>query len=217
MTFSGWMTGIALAAFLSMPAAAAQPQDKAEVALRAAMEKETVEGDVKGAIEQYKKLAQNTNKSVAAQALVRLGECYEKQGNADARKTYEQVLSKFGYQKEAVAQARARLAALGGSVSAGGTGGFVTRRVLTDASGVRGVLTPDGKYISNIDGKTGDMVQFEIASGQTSRITNRGPVSEKGDAYELPVYSRDGKQIAYCSYTKENDWGPQLRIRSLDG
>ena len=61
MTFSRWMTGVALAAFLSAPAAPAQPQDKAEVALRAAMEKETVEGDVKGAIEQYKKLAQNNN------------------------------------------------------------------------------------------------------------------------------------------------------------
>ena len=42
-----------------------------------------------------------------AAALVRLGECYEKQGNAEARKTYEQVLSRFGDQTEAVAQARA--------------------------------------------------------------------------------------------------------------
>ncbi len=96
-------------------------------------------------------------------------------------------------------------------------GGLVARRVLADASGVSGVLTPDGKYISSMDKTTGDMVQFEVASGQTSRITNRGPAPEKGDVYELPVYSRDGKQIAYCSYTKENDWGPQLRIRNLDG
>ena len=96
-------------------------------------------------------------------------------------------------------------------------GGLVARRVLADASGVGGVLTADGKYISSMDKGTGDMVQFEVASGQTSRITNRGPAPEKGDVYELPVYSRDGKQIAYCSYTKENDWGPQLRIRNLDG
>jgi Tol biopolymer transport system component len=210
MTFSGWMTGIALAAFLSMPAAAAQPQDRAEVALRAAMEKETVEGDVKGAIEQYKKLAQNNNKSVAARALVRLGECYEKQGNADARKTYEQVLSKFADQKEAVAQARARLLALGGG---GGAGGLVARRVLTDAA--EGALTADGKYISSIDRDTGDVVQFEVASGQRSRITNRGPWSETEKSYEDYTFSRDGKQIAYYSYTK--DRGSQLRIRNLDG
>ena len=87
---------------IAQPGGAAQNQDKAEVALKAAMDKEIVDGDLKAAIEQYKKLAQNNNKSVAARALVRLGQCYEKQGNADARKTYEQVLSRFGDQKEAV-------------------------------------------------------------------------------------------------------------------
>jgi beta-lactamase regulating signal transducer with metallopeptidase domain/Tol biopolymer transport system component len=96
-------------------------------------------------------------------------------------------------------------------------GGLVARRVLTDASGLDGVLTPDGKYISSMDKGTGDLVQFEIASGQTSRITNRGPAPAKGDAYSLPVYSRDGKQIAYASYTKENDGRCELQIRNLDG
>jgi Tol biopolymer transport system component len=105
-----------------------------------------------------------------------------------------------------------RLAALGGP---GGAGGLVARRVLTDASGVGGVLTPDGKYISKIDLDTGDVVQFEVASGQTRRITNRGPAHETGDSYANPVYSRDGKQIAYNSYTK--DWDNHLRIRNLDG
>ena len=80
--------------------AAGQKTDSAEVQLAGAMKKEVVDGDLKGAIEQYKKLAQNANKSVAARALVRLGECYEKQGNAEARKTYEQVLSKFADQAE---------------------------------------------------------------------------------------------------------------------
>ena len=143
---------------------------------------------------------------------MRLGECYEKQGNADARKTYEQVLSKFADQKEAVAQARARLAALG---VRGAAGGLVARRVLPDATGVDGVLTADGKYISSIDRDTGDVVQFEVASGQRSRITNRGPWSEAEKSYEDYTFSRDGKQIAYYSYTK--DRSSQLRIRNLDG
>jgi len=43
---------------------------KAEVALRAAIEKETVQGDLKGAIEQYKKLANNSDHAVAAKALI---------------------------------------------------------------------------------------------------------------------------------------------------
>ena len=63
-------------------------------------------------------------------------------------------------------------------------GGLVTRRVLTDASGVDGVLTADGKYIRGIDQDTGDVIQIEVASGQRSRITNTGPWSESENWYE---------------------------------
>jgi Tol biopolymer transport system component len=66
-----------------------------------------------------------------------------------------------------------------------------------------------------MDRGTGDVVQFEVASGQTSRITNRGPWSETENNYQYQAFSRDGKQIAYNSYAK--DWVRQLRIRNLDG
>jgi tetratricopeptide (TPR) repeat protein len=66
-----------------------------EVALRAAMEKETVKGDLKGAIDQYKKLAQGKDRAVAAKALVRMGQCYEKLGDAEARKAYERVVREY--------------------------------------------------------------------------------------------------------------------------
>jgi beta-lactamase regulating signal transducer with metallopeptidase domain/Tol biopolymer transport system component len=99
-------------------------------------------------------------------------------------------------------------------------GGLVARRVLADASGVVGVLTPDGRYIRGIDWDTGDVVQFEVASGQTSRITNRGPWSKTETALEDQVFSRDGKQIAYdveSSDPNTKEWLYQLRIRNLDG
>ena len=97
----------------------------------------------------------------------------------------------------------------------GGAKGLVTRRVLADASGVGGVLTADGKYIRGIDWETGDVVQFDVASGQKSRITNKGLWSETEKSYEDQAFSRDGKQIAYNSYTK--DWVPQVQIRNMDG
>ncbi len=97
-------------------------------------------------------------------------------------------------------------------------GGLIARRVLADASGVVGVLTPDGKYISKIDWDTGDVVRFEVANGQTSRITNTGPVSETGRALGAQAFSRDGRQIAYNWAMKDNsDRLYQLRIRNLDG
>jgi Tol biopolymer transport system component len=176
--------------------------------------KEEGEGALQDAINFYNQVADNSNadKSLQAKALLHIGMCYEKQGMKEATKAYQRLINTCPDQTEMVALAKTRLAALGGS---GGAGGLVTRRVLADASGVSGVLTPDGKYISHIDRGTGDMVQFELASGQTSRITNKGGPAAKETPYEYKTFSRDGKQIAYDSYTKDNV--PQLRIRNLDG
>ncbi len=100
-------------------------------------------------------------------------------------------------------------------------GGLVARRVLADASGIGEVLTADGKYISsNMDRSTGDVVQFEVASGQRTRITNRGPWTETDKSYENQAFSRDGKQIAYnveSSDPNTKAWVFQVRIRNLDG
>jgi Tol biopolymer transport system component len=188
--------------------------DRPDQQLQSAINKEVVEGDLKGAIELYKKIAAQpgAGRATVATALLRMGQCYEKLGNAEARTAYERVVRDFADQAGIVAQARVRLAALGGT---GGAGGLVARRVLTDASGVGEVLTADGKYIRGIDWETGDVVQFEIAGGQRTRIKNTGPWSETEKSYEYQAFSRDGKQIAYNSYTK--DWVPQLRIRNLDG
>jgi len=211
---AAWVT---VAALLTAVALAAAPQQNAseEKQLEAAVHREQVLGDVNGAIEQYKTLAQSGNRTVAAQALVRLGHCYEKLGEAqakEARVAYGRVVRDFADQTEMAAQARARLAALGGG---GGGGGLVTRQVLADASDVNGVLTADGKYIRRLEWAGGDVSQFELASGQTSRITNKGPRVERVYFVEGWAFSRDGKQIAYDMYT--TDHAPQLRIRDLDG
>jgi hypothetical protein len=58
---------IFLAAFLALPA-----QDRAELALQAAIHKETVDGDLLGAIHDYEALAHDANRVVAAKAQTRL-------------------------------------------------------------------------------------------------------------------------------------------------
>jgi len=209
-----------LCAALSAGYLASQAKDnKAEVALQAAIKTETVDGNLRGAIEQYKKIAvqPGAGRVTVATALLRMGQCYEKLGATDtreARKAYEQVVREYADQAGIVTQARVRLAALSGP-----GGGLVTRRVLPDASGVAGVLTADGKYISHIERDTGDIVQFEVASGQTRRITNRVPWSKTEDLLDDQAFSRDGKQIAYDSevLSDAKDWIPHLRIRNLDG
>src|SRR5512140_9763 len=98
----GILGGLALAA-------APQRNGQADVLFERAVQKETADGDLKGAIEMYRKLAAGANRAVAAKALIRMGQCYEKLGDADARKAYERVVREFADQKDAVAEARRRL------------------------------------------------------------------------------------------------------------
>ena len=99
-----------LAASLAVPAAAAD--DRADVLLQAAMKKEQVDGDLSGAIKQYAAIVSayfKTNRAMTAIAMVHMAECYQKMGDAESRKIFEQVVREYADQKEAVAMARARL------------------------------------------------------------------------------------------------------------
>lgn len=203
---------------LSAASSAHQAKDtRAEVALQAAIKIETIDGDLKAAIEAYRKVAATyeSDRVVAAKALVRVGQCCEKLGEAqakEARAAYGRVVRDFADQTDIAAQARARLAALGGPGSAGG---LVTRRVLADAADVDGVLTADGKYIRRLERAGGDVTQFDVATGQTSRITNKGPRVERVYFVEGWAFSRDGKRVAFDRETK--DAGSNLWVRDLDG
>ena len=74
--------GVLVAVVLvSMVAAAQEP----ERLFKAAMNTELVDGNLRLAIEQYAKVAASGNRSLAAQALMRMAECHEKLGNAEAR------------------------------------------------------------------------------------------------------------------------------------
>jgi Tol biopolymer transport system component len=54
-----------------------------------------------------------------------------------------------------------------------------------------------------------------LATGQKTRIPNKGGSEAAEGAYDYEAFSRDGKQVAYDFYTKENVF--QLRIRNFDG
>ena len=113
--FAAAVMVLAVAAVSSAQQAAS---NRAEVALQAAIKIETIDGDLRAAIAAYRKVADTyqTDRAVAAKALVRAGQCYEKLGEAqakEARATYQRVVRDYADQAETVAQARLRLAALG--------------------------------------------------------------------------------------------------------
>ena len=225
ITVASAAIALALAVGLMVVGLAAAPQQtaSAEKQLEAAIHREQVLGDVKGAIEQYKQLAQSSTRAVAAQALVHLGQCYEKLGETqlkDARATYERVVRDFGDQPELVAEARKRLAALAGPASK--PGGLQMRKIWAQDAPpvVERALTADGKYFRGIDEATGDVVQFEIATQHRTRIANKTPWTEKKRIVGQ-VFSRDGKQIVYNSYAYDlstRAWTSSVvSTRSLDG
>lgn len=179
-------------------------QDPA-VTLQRAIQLETVEGDLNAAIEHYKQVIKSSggNRSVAAKALLRLGGCFEKLGDTEARAAYERVVREFADQAETVAQARARLAALGGVSNRAARTGLAVRRLLPgSAVDVTGAPSPDGRYLSISDPDSGDLAVLEIGTGQKRRLTNKGSWST-AEAAVMSRWSPDGKKIAYVWLNKD--------------
>jgi Tol biopolymer transport system component len=202
-----------VAGLLTGSFAIAQKDDQAEVLMQAAHQKQLVEGQLEEAIQLYKRIVQehSGNHAVAAQALLEIGQCYEKLGNTEARKAYERLLRDYGDQNEAAAQARARLAALSGNTPSGGSQ-LVARRVWAGPDvHVMGSLSPDGRYLSCVDGATGDIALRDLATGKMRSLTNGGSRPE----VKASAISRDGKQVAY-NWPIEDGY-PDLRVVRVDG
>jgi len=97
--------------------AVASPSADAELDLEAAMHREIVLGDLRGAMAQYQSILARTDRSrpVAAKALFRIGECQQKSGQAEeAYNTFRRVTIDYTDQAEVVSQALIKMAAWSG-------------------------------------------------------------------------------------------------------
>src|SRR5262249_21431023 len=137
---------VTLCVFLALTVVAAQKQSSPEALLGAAIHQEEAEGNLEAAIVNYKKfLAQYANnRPLAAKAQYHLGLAYEKLGNAEARKTYEQVVRNYADQSEVVADARRHLATLEGVRS---SEPLAVRHLYTTREDFPASLTLDGHFM----------------------------------------------------------------------
>ncbi len=140
------IAGIAFIAFLgvwfSITGRAQQAPDPG-VLLRAAVEKEEVDGDLKGAIALYMQIIEkhSGNAAVAARALYHLGLCHERLGNQEARTAYRRIIDQYPGQEEQVALAKARLTELD-AASANASRKPTFRKIRIPANPGNGVLSP---------------------------------------------------------------------------
>jgi Tol biopolymer transport system component len=170
----------------------AQSPRSADVQMKAAQQKGEVEGDLKGAIEEYKKVvaAAGSNRELAAQALVRMAECYQKLGDSEAQRIYERLVREFADQPESVAVARARLRGTPTRASVG-----VTLKALPQSDGLPGGVSPDGRYLTFASWNDGQLYVRDLRTGSDRALTQRKDFNIGGSAI-----SGDATLVAYQSY-----------------
>lgn len=196
---------------------APQPDNPA-VLLRAAIEKEEVDGDLDAAIRQYLQVIKiaGANRTVAAQALLRLGGCYEKRGPEEARRAYQQLIRDYAEQAKEVAAARQRLVALTAGVRAPAGSSRLTIRRVPDLD-MYAKPSPDGKYLAFTDWDTGNLAVLDVATGSTRPLTKDASLGDSGGFAEFSAWSRDSRRIA-CQWevygAKESR--SELRVVSLE-
>ncbi|MFO7692952.1 MAG: tetratricopeptide repeat protein [Vicinamibacterales bacterium] len=195
---------------MASPQQAQQPIS-AKLLVEEATKQEVVDGDLKGAVETYQKIValEGVPRATAARALLHLGQCYEKLGNAEARKAYERLVREFGDQPEEARLARGRLAALGGGDTA-----MRVRRVWAGPAGDLPVaVTRDGRSLTLQDWPSENLAVRDLATGQLRKLTNKDPKTYEFAALSVP--SPDGRHVAYAWYNKDSF--TDLRLVGMDG
>ena len=185
----------------------AQKAGSADAQLRVAVDRASVDGDLKGAIAQYQAIVDTfakTDRRAAATALVRMAECYQKLGDGQAMSTYERVVREFGDQQELAAVARARIA------PSAAAGALTTQRVERG-----GRVSPDGRFQVVTD-DSNNLAVRELPTGVVRRLTSDGVTSEPEQYPLAAAFSADGAQIAYSWYF-ESEYRGVLRVTTTGG
>jgi Tol biopolymer transport system component len=149
MRFKQAVTIIAGLLLLGALPAPAQKSDPAEVLFEAARKKEVLEGNLEAAIRQYQEILSRyeSNRPVAAKALIQIGLCYEKLGAGEASEAYRRVIANYPERQEEVLTARERLSVLArasGQATAAPRFRKINIPIKLSSQMFGGCLSPDG-------------------------------------------------------------------------
>jgi hypothetical protein len=188
---------------------------EADVTLQKAIRKETLEGDLKGAIALYAKAVEEAknDRAVMAKALVRMAECHQKLGDSESRRIYERIVRDYADQKEAVTIARTRL----GAGSAGTTPARRDRPVWTGREvDIFGRISGDGRWLTYTDWfETGNLMLHDMSTGKDYSLTKNKSWADGPGQAQFSSISPDGKRVAYEWYNAAGHY--DLLIADLRG
>ncbi|QIA09355.1 tetratricopeptide repeat protein [Draconibacterium halophilum] len=186
-----------------------------------ALVKEEGVGELLDAINLYKQVADNSEagNSLRAKALLHVGLCYEKLGNQEALKAYQQLVNNFPSEKQEVAIARERLNKLikveKVAIETPPHPKFTKIKIPTKLSwSVK--LSPDGKKLAHVSDKK---IWITPISGNLGPNIPGTPVQVNTNGIEVEWsgldWSRDGKWIAFNDYPKHNENGEYVKNQSI--
>lgn len=211
---------VVLAAGMWAAAAQQKPVTKAsqsaDALLGAALHQEEVAGQLEAAIATYRQVlkAPDATREQQARAQFRIGVCYERLGNAEARKAYEEVVRTFADQAGLAAQARARLGALTQQNAAAAPAmGPTTRLLHQGRKWDYAALSPDGRSIAYLTITNGVVGVLDLTTGN-SRVFVGPPKGQTWDDWGDAVrWSRDGRSLAVYWYVND---GESMELRIVD-
>ena len=146
------LSRVAIALSLALLAAGPLMAQTGHDLFQQALVKERADGDLRGAIAIYERIVREftADRTLAAKALVQLGQCYETLGSTEAERAYRRVVQDFADQSELVARAQARLAVLQRTererTNLGHQPTFT--RIEIASRPQNGVLSPDGSRLA---------------------------------------------------------------------
>ncbi len=178
-----------------------------------ALLKENGEGNLKAAVEIYQKIVNDTaaDRSLRAKAQLHIGKCWEKMGNAEAKKAYQRVVRDFDDLKDIASEARVRLTALEEKDK---SNRLIVKKVWEGLDvDDTGEISPDGKYLSYVHWGTGDLALYEVATSEKRFLTNKGSWKESDEYALKSSWSPDSKRLVYV-WVQINSM--ELRIISID-
>ncbi|MFC2161826.1 tetratricopeptide repeat protein [Acidobacteriota bacterium] len=159
-------------------------------------------GDLQEAIRLFSDMLEKfpDEREYAAQSQLYIGMCYEKLGLQEAQKAYQDVVSNYPEQTEAVRLAREKLSILrrGTIPPKKEKPEFTIKKIWTgpEADGL-GKISPDGQFLAFTDWTTGDLAVMELSTEKKTRLTNKGSWMKSQEFALFLAWSPDGKQIAY--------------------